>query len=132
MILKDFDDVNRFAYYYKNNFKIIDSSTIKKEDALGFFQYHELGVVILVLKDNIPYFIIDKLKFRFNQVKEIDYFVDGENREFIVNAGETLRFNYKAFWFNEVSMIEFALGYPEDDISDLIKLIVNKVKLYMS
>ncbi|MEO6904161.1 MAG: hypothetical protein ABI315_13565 [Bacteroidia bacterium] len=132
MILKEFGKAKNFANYTSEGVKPIDETEfILYNNFDGFYQNHHIGRIIYIFKTEKPYFLISEQKFFFEQIRSIDYRVDGDKREFIFTTNIVNHYYYNTFWISELDMIEFALGYPDDDENDLIKVIFNRINSFL-
>jgi len=132
MILKEFGKAKNFANYTSRGITQIDSSELVLPiNYDGFYQHHEIGTVVFIFKVENPYFIIEERKFFFTEIQSVNYTIDGCKREFVIHTNSENRFCYSTFWIDEVSMIEFALGYPDDDENDLLKIIFNRMSSFL-
>jgi hypothetical protein len=132
MILKEFGKAKSFANYTADQIMQIDScELVLPINYDGFYQHHELGTVIFISKIENPYFLIEESKFFFSEIQSVDYDIDGCKREFVIHTNSENHFCYETFWLDEVKMIEFAFGYPDDDENDLIKVIFNRANSFL-
>ena len=132
MILKEFGKAKSFANYTAGEITQIDSpQLVLPINYDGFYQYHEIGTVIFAFKIENPYFLIEERKFIFSEIQSVNYNIDGCKREFVIHTNNENHFYYETFWINEVNMIEFALGYPDDDENDLIKVVFNRINSFL-
>lgn len=128
MILKDYNIFNSFKLYENGQLGKEEKHDLEGFKYQGYYQNHELGSVILVTEVKQPFFVINDLVIYFNELREIKYKAVGENRFFsfkIKGCFTSTKFTYQTFWIDEISMLEFALGYPDDILEDLVKKITD-------
>ena len=126
MILKDYNIFDSFKRYKNGILVKEERHDLADFKYQGYFQNHKLGTIILVTEIERPFFVIDDLVVHFNELREIKYEAVGENRYFSFKRKSCLtsrKFIYKTFWIDEVAMLEFALGYPDDILEDIVKKI---------
>lgn len=95
----------------------------------GYFQDHEVGMIFFA-EEPETYFQIGSKKYTLESLKEIRYSARGSKREVeFIDANYKImdKFNYEAFWIDELDALEIAFGLPDDDEKDLLKYISNRL-----